>query len=236
MPLLLYLRSDHDLPAKIRTTVSTAVVDWPTVSTRSQVIWEDSEELGCGMSHCTFDDAGVTFFRTYVVCRYSPGGNVDGEYLENVNEVVSETESFCTNYVSARGDPHMVGFQEQKFDFTGEDGEWYALIHDQTMDMEMNMRITQPVPEVPEVTYITGLGLSVLGADDEVHTFEITINDPHNLETECSEGSDGPCLADGALTILVDGKEAGVGEVRRTRLKNHRNLCSYDSGLQYFSP
>lgn len=178
-----------------------------------QVIWESSTELGCGSADCTVASRSGTFFRTYVVCRYRPAGNVLSQYLDNVNHVVSTDEATCTDIVAAHGDPHMVGFQHQKFDFTGEDGQWYALIHDSAMDLDMNMRITQPMSEVPQVTYITGIGLSVLGADDEVHTFEIVIGDPHSLSPECSERDGRPCLADGALTILVDGKEAGVGEV-----------------------
>lgn len=183
------------------------------LSLASQVLWANSSYLGCGISNCTFTEDNVLYRRVYVVCRYSPAGNVPLTYLYNVDANISYTENFCTNYVCAHGDPHMVGFQHQKFDFTGEDGEWYALIHDQVMEVDMNMRVTQPMPHVSEVTYITGLGISVMGADDEKHTFEIVINDPHNLSPECSEGDGRPCLADGALTILVDGKEAGVGEV-----------------------
>lgn len=48
----------------------------------------------------------------------------------------------------------MTGFMGQKFDFTGEDGEWYALIADDNMNI--NMRVTSPVPELPVITYITG--------------------------------------------------------------------------------
>ena len=59
--------------------------------------------------------------------------------------------SCCT--ISA-GDPHMTGFLGQKFDFTGEDGGWYSLIAD--ANMHINMRVTSPVPDLPEITYITG--------------------------------------------------------------------------------
>lgn len=52
------------------------------------------------------------------------------------------------------GDPHMTGFLGQKFDFTGEDGEWYALIADGNMNI--NMRVSCPVADLPEITYITG--------------------------------------------------------------------------------
>lgn len=185
----------------------------------SQVLWADTMLVGCDSGSCTFeDDETGPKTRGILVCRYRSAGNVAGEYLENVDPVPAITEEICINKLMAHGDPHMVGFQHQKFDFTGEDGEWYALIHDGATDMGMNMRITQPVPEVPEVTYITGLGLSILGDDDEVHAFEVVLNDPHNLEPECAEGDGHPCLVDGALTILVDGKEVGVGEVGgRTR-------------------
>ena len=48
----------------------------------------------------------------------------------------------------------MTGFLGQKFDFTGEDGGWYSLIAD--ANMHINMRVTSPVPDLPEITYITG--------------------------------------------------------------------------------
>jgi len=53
------------------------------------------------------------------------------------------------------GDPHMTGFLGQKFDFTGEDGQWYCLIADENMNV--NMRVTSPVADLPEITYITGM-------------------------------------------------------------------------------
>lgn len=48
----------------------------------------------------------------------------------------------------------MTGFLGQKFDFTGADGDWYALIAD--VNMNVNMRVTSPVVDLPEITYITG--------------------------------------------------------------------------------
>ena len=41
-------------------------------------------------------------------------------------------------YYSDPGDPHMTGFLGQKFDFTGEDGQWYCLISD-LPDIHVNM-------------------------------------------------------------------------------------------------
>lgn len=48
----------------------------------------------------------------------------------------------------------MTGFLGQKFDFTGEDGGWYALIADE--DLHVNMRVSTAVADLPEITYITG--------------------------------------------------------------------------------
>lgn len=46
----------------------------------------------------------------------------------------------------------MTGFLGQKFDFTGEDAGRYSLIAD--ANMHINMRVTSPVPDLPEITYI----------------------------------------------------------------------------------
>jgi hypothetical protein len=42
----------------------------------SQVVWRDTRQLGCARARCQ----GQTFW----VCRYSPPGNVEGEYRANV--------------------------------------------------------------------------------------------------------------------------------------------------------
>lgn len=98
----------------------------------------------------------------------------------------------------------MSGFSGQKFDFTGEDGAWYALISD-IPSLHMNMRVTSPVADMPEITYITGLSLITTDEDGQVRTIEITVNDPHTLESTCPYDS---CLADGALTVLLDSEES----------------------------
>ena len=43
----------------------------------SQLVWRDSRQLGCAAARCGPD--------IYWVCRYSPPGNVEGEYRENVS-------------------------------------------------------------------------------------------------------------------------------------------------------
>lgn len=99
----------------------------------------------------------------------------------------------------------MTGFHGQKFDFIGEGGSWYALISE-LPTMHVNMRVTSPVPSLPKITYITGL--SVITADDDglLHTVVITVKDPHNLNSGCPGGVS-PCLADGSLSVVLDGRE-----------------------------
>ena len=98
----------------------------------------------------------------------------------------------------------MTGFFGQRFDFTGNDNGWYALISDPPT-MQINMRVTVPVPSVPETTYITGF--SVLTTDDDGldHSIVVAAKTPHNMYTACPVGVS-PCLADGSLTVLLDGK------------------------------
>ena len=104
------------------------------------------------------------------------------------------------------GDPHMTGFRGQKFDFTGEDEGWYALISD-LPSLHLNMRVTAPVPDVPEITYITGISLLTIGTDGVERSIAISVNSPHNMDSACPTGMP-TCLADGALTVIIDGKDA----------------------------
>ncbi|CAM9873433.1 unnamed protein product [Ectocarpus sp. 4 AP-2014] len=105
---------------------------------------------------------------------------------------------------AACGDPHMTGFLGQKFDFTGVDGEWYCLIKDD--NIQISMRVTNPIPSVPEITYITGLSVLTTDAEGAEHDIVINVKDPHSLESSCPEGVS-PCLADGSLSVYLDGKE-----------------------------
>eukprot|EP00752_Nemacystus_decipiens_P004852 g4415.t1 len=113
----------------------------------------------------------------------------------------------------ACGDPHMTGFLGQKFDFTGEDGDWYCLLDDGP-SMHLNMRVTAPVPALPQITYITGISVITTDVQGIDHTIEITVTDPPNLDSSCPEGVP-PCLANGALSVKLDGRESllSPGEV-----------------------
>ena len=104
----------------------------------------------------------------------------------------------------------MTGFYGQKFDFTGKDGSWYALIADHASDpssMHVNMRITAPVPGLPAITYITGISILATDADGIYHSVVISVKDPASMESVCPTDVS-PCLADGSLRVVLDGEEA----------------------------
>ncbi|CAN0286207.1 unnamed protein product, partial [Ectocarpus fasciculatus] len=102
------------------------------------------------------------------------------------------------------GDPHMTGFLGQKFDFTGKDGAWYCLIADDQINI--NVRVTSPVVDLPEITYITGLSVLTTDADGVDHSIVIEVKEPHDLYSSCPDGVS-PCLADGSLRVVLDGEE-----------------------------
>ena len=107
----------------------------------------------------------------------------------------------------------MTGFYGQKFDFTGHNGAWYAVLSD-PRSMHVNMRVTSPMPSLQQITYITGI--SLLTKDDEgvEHTVVIAVKEPNSLDSACPKNVY-PCLADGALEVVIDGNEELIspGEV-----------------------
>ncbi|KAH9025066.1 CAP domain-containing protein [Lactarius hengduanensis] len=76
-------------------TIATAVKSWtdevsdydpsnPVASHFTQVVWKASTQVGCAVKDCNgiFDPKfGIAHFH---VCEYSPPGNVEGEYADNV--------------------------------------------------------------------------------------------------------------------------------------------------------
>lgn len=68
----------------------------------------------------------------------------------------------------------MTRFHGQKFDFTGEDGAWYCLLSDPP-GVHINMRVTSPVADLPEITYITGLSLMTSDSEGVEHTVVVTV-------------------------------------------------------------
>lgn len=126
---------------------------------------------------------------------------------------ISGSAVACPAMSPPAGDPHMTGFRGQKFDFTGEDGGWYAVVS-ALPAIHLNMRVTSPVPSLPEITYITGISIQATDAGGVDHTIIISVADPHSLDSGCSEEVS-PCLAEGALNVEIDGEIAllGPGEI-----------------------
>lgn len=116
------------------------------------------------------------------------------------------SEYSVARLLMATGDPHMTGFRGQKFDFTGEDGAWYALISD-LPSLHLDMRVTTPVLDLPEIRYITGISLITVDADGIEHKIAISVDKSHSLDSSCPSGMSS-CLADGALTVANDGNVA----------------------------
>jgi uncharacterized protein YkwD len=50
----------------------------------TQVVWKGSTQLGCGASKGTKTLNGTRYNAFYVVCQYSPAGNVSGRFPANV--------------------------------------------------------------------------------------------------------------------------------------------------------
>eukprot|EP00904_Undaria_pinnatifida_P008988 jgi/Undpi1/5219/HiC_scaffold_2.g00501.m1 len=118
----------------------------------------------------------------------------------------------CPNTIGAHGDPHLVGLEGQKFDFTGQSNNWYALLSAWDTD-HVNMRVTAPIADLPIVTYITGITVQTEDDDGVVHTIAIFVTNPNVLETSCTDNAQ-PCIGDGALTVLLDGVSmASPGEI-----------------------
>lgn len=67
--------------------------------------------------------------------------------------------------------------------------------------------MTSPVPDLPEVTYITGISIATTDVDGDQHTIIIQVKDPHNIESACPAGVM-PCLAEDALSVEINGEEA----------------------------
>ena len=67
--------------------------------------------------------------------------------------------------------------------------------------------MTSPVPDLPEITYITGVSIVTTSGDSIDHAIVIQVTDPHSMDSACPVGVT-PCLAEGALSVEVNGEEA----------------------------
>eukprot|EP00752_Nemacystus_decipiens_P010635 g9472.t1 len=97
----------------------------------------------------------------------------------------------------------MQGLRGQHIDWSGIDGGWYSLIKDDSADLNINVRVTAPLPdEFPDRQLITSLVVLSNG-----HSLVIEVENPYTIDTDgCPEGVS-PCLANGGLRMVVDGQD-----------------------------
>lgn len=106
--------------------------------------------------------------------------------------------------------------------------------------MHLSMRVTAPVASMPDITYITGLSVITTDGEGQEHSIVISVKDPHSLESACPvEGS--PCLADGALSVTLDGEEklfapgtVALGEAVTVSAANLPGACRSFGFEQYW--
>lgn len=112
---------------------------------------------------------------------------------------------FCNPSIFS--DPHVAGLRGQRFDWSGEDGGWYAFLSTPD-ELQMNLRVTSHLPETfPERQLVTGVALITAGG----HTIVADIVAPLDLAPTCQGTADdagsAPCLVNGGLRVTVDGRE-----------------------------
>ncbi|KAH9860315.1 hypothetical protein J1614_011645 [Plenodomus biglobosus] len=60
----------------------------------TQLVWKNTTQVGCSRTECNAGQQGGDGDAPgwYLVCEYSPAGNVIGAFVDNVQEAVSESE------------------------------------------------------------------------------------------------------------------------------------------------
>ena len=111
----------------------------------------------------------------------------------------------CPTGSSLCGEPHMQGLRGQRINWSGVDGGWYCLVKDQDADFQVNVRLTAPQPEdFPDRQLVTGLSV----ISDE-NSLVVEVKDPYTTVTGGCSGEQPVCLANGGLSVSVNGQEAG---------------------------
>ena len=99
----------------------------------------------------------------------------------------------------------MQGLRGQRINWSGVDGGWYCLVKDQDADFQVNVRLTAPQPEdFPDRQLVTGLSV----ISDE-NSLVVEVKDPYTTVTGGCSGEQPVCLANGGLSVSVNGQEAG---------------------------
>ncbi|CAB1111947.1 unnamed protein product [Ectocarpus sp. CCAP 1310/34] len=74
-------------------------------------------------------------------------------------------QAACPDGTNLCLDPHMKGLFGQNIDWFGVDGGWYSFVRDPDIDLNVNVRLTAPLPEeFPDRQLVTGLSVVRLTA------------------------------------------------------------------------
>ncbi|CAN0139526.1 unnamed protein product [Ectocarpus fasciculatus] len=98
----------------------------------------------------------------------------------------------------------MKGLRGQRINWSGVEGGWYSLIKDDNVDININVRVTAPLPdEFPDRQLITSLAVM-----SEGHSLVVEVENPYAIDTDgCPEGVS-PCLTNGGMRVFVDDQKA----------------------------
>ena len=95
----------------------------------------------------------------------------------------------------------MQGLGGQRIDWSGIDGGWYCLVKDEREDLHINVRVNAPLPiDFPHRQLVTAISVVSGG-----HSLGIEVKDPYSTVTGRCPSDISPCLADGGVSITVDG-------------------------------
>ena len=56
----------------------------------TQIVWAATTAVGCAIADCPAGLQGAPGLNTLFICDYGPGGNIGGEYAQNVHEPLGE--------------------------------------------------------------------------------------------------------------------------------------------------
>lgn len=124
----------------------------------------------------------------------------------------------------------MQGLSGQRIDWSGEDGGWYCLVKDDEADLQVNVRLTAPLPvELPHRQLMTGLAVLSKG-----HSLVVEVADPYSTATDGCTHDMSPCLADGGVRIIVDDRVAGslLAPTRENHVAGGITMSAYNLPLE----
>ncbi|CAN0285148.1 unnamed protein product [Ascophyllum nodosum] len=146
--------------------------------------------------------SGETAFFDFCLDAAGETDITSGSDMDDTVLIVDIDPNVCPCGVDVCFDPHLQGLRGQHIEWTGVDGGWYALVNDDEDDLQINVRTTAPLPnDFPDRQFITGVAILSQG-----HSLVVEVKEPYTVDTHGCSNDVSPCLADGGLTVSVDGE------------------------------